>query len=67
MRKPRSAEYREAWALIEEWAACRVTCTDKPVKFGEAAGGGNPEPSRGSERVTEGVETSWQASRYLVG
>jgi len=48
-RKPRSAEYREAWDLISNWAACRETCMRSPVKVGEASGGGNPEPSSSDE------------------
>jgi hypothetical protein len=38
-RKPRSAEYRDAWQLISQWAAHRETDVTKPVKLGEAAGG----------------------------
>ena len=54
-RKPRSAEYRDAWDLILKWAVREETRVRTPVKFGEAAGGGNPEPS--SELIREGVET----------
>jgi PD-(D/E)XK endonuclease len=57
-RKPRSANYRDAWHLILQWAACEETCMRSPLKFGEASGSGNPEPSRQStEFLTEGVET----------
>ena len=35
-RKPRSAEYRDAWCLILQWAVRRETCVRSPVKFGEA-------------------------------
>jgi len=55
-RKPRSAEYREAWDLISTWAARRETRVRSPVKVGKASGGGNPEPSSG-KRAGEGVET----------
>jgi len=48
-RKPRSAEYREAWDLISNWAACEETRMRSPVKVGEASSGGNPEPSSGNE------------------
>ena len=34
-RKPRSAEYRDAWQLILQWAVCEETCIRLPVKFGE--------------------------------
>jgi hypothetical protein len=55
-RKPRSAEYRDAWQLISNWAAREETCVRSPVKVGEASSGGDPEPS--SERwLGEGVET----------
>ncbi|HKX31164.1 MAG TPA: hypothetical protein VJ302_25975 [Blastocatellia bacterium] len=45
-RKPRSAEYREAWNLILQWAVCGETHIRSPLKFGEPSGNGNPEPSR---------------------
>ena len=38
-RKPQSAEYRDAWNLISQWAASGETHLRSPVKFGEAAGG----------------------------
>jgi hypothetical protein len=44
-RKPRSADYRNAWESILQWAACRETCMRSPLKLGEASGNGNPEPS----------------------
>ena len=48
-RKPRSANYRDAWNLILQWAAHEETRDAKPAKFGEAlrryVGDGNPEPS----------------------
>jgi len=55
-RKPRSAEYRNAWELIATWAASRETLMRSPVKFGEASSGGNPEPSS-DLLIGEGVET----------
>jgi len=44
-RKPRSANYREAWDLIFHWASHEETCVRSPVKVGKASCGGNPEPS----------------------
>ncbi|GAB4463028.1 MAG: hypothetical protein OHK0029_31000 [Armatimonadaceae bacterium] len=44
-RKPRSVAYRDAWHLIERWAACRETDMCLSVEFGEAPDEGNPEPS----------------------
>jgi hypothetical protein len=44
-RKPRSAKYRDAWNLLLNWAAHEETHVATPVKFGEACGDGNPEPS----------------------
>ena len=41
-RKPRSAEYRDAWDLILHWAAHEETRVRQPVKFGEAVGGVTP-------------------------
>ena len=38
-RRPRSAEYRDAWHLILQWAAQRETFARSPVKLGEASGG----------------------------
>jgi hypothetical protein len=46
-RKPRSAEFRDAWNLIPLWAARRETCVRTPVKFGEAAGGVTPSQAPG--------------------
>ena len=37
-RRPRSADYRDAWDLISQWAVCGETCTRTPHKFGEAVG-----------------------------
>jgi hypothetical protein len=55
-RKPRSAEFREAWDLISQWAAHEETCVRIPVKVGKPCSGGNPEPSS-DQTVGEGVET----------
>ncbi|MCM8776569.1 MAG: group I intron-associated PD-(D/E)XK endonuclease [Candidatus Omnitrophica bacterium] len=53
-RKPKAADYRNAWFLIQEWALRKVTYVESPVKFGEASGNGNPEPSPlPAIRVTE--------------
>ncbi|MBI3012634.1 MAG: endonuclease [Elusimicrobia bacterium] len=37
-RKPRSADYRNAWELISQWAAQKETYARTSVKFGEASG-----------------------------
>ena len=37
-RKPKSAEYRDAWELILQWATRGETCVGSPVKVGEASG-----------------------------
>lgn len=55
-RQPRSAEYRDAWALISIWAAQKETSVRTPVKVGEASCGGDPEPSP-TFAGWEGVET----------
>jgi hypothetical protein len=55
-RRPRSADYRDAWSLILQWAVREETRVRSPLKFGEASGSGNPEPSP-NEPVREGVET----------
>ncbi len=44
-RKPSSTIFREAWECMSAWAARRVSDVSESVKFGEAANGGNPEPS----------------------
>jgi hypothetical protein len=54
-RKPQSAEYRDAWNLISQWAAGGETRLRTPVKFGEAAGG--VIPSQAPVKTGEGVET----------
>ncbi len=41
-RKPRSAEYRDAWELILHWAARRETCVRSSVKVGESVSGVTP-------------------------
>jgi hypothetical protein len=55
-RKPLSAEYRNAWELILQWAVCEETRIRSPLKLGEASGNGNPEPSL-QQSLREGVET----------
>jgi hypothetical protein len=54
-RKPQSADYRDAWNLISQWAASEETHLRSPVKFGEAAGG--VIPSQAPVETGEGVET----------
>jgi len=56
-RKPRSANYRDAWDLISNWASHEETCVRSPVKVGKASSGGNPEPSSGA---------SWRRCRDLT-
>ena len=51
-RKPRSAEYRDAWELILQWAVREETHVRLPVKFGEAASGVIPSQALNiSEKV----------------
>ena len=51
-RKPHSAEYRDAWRLILQWAVREETRVRLPVKFGEAASGVIPSQAlRVSEKV----------------
>jgi hypothetical protein len=54
-RKPRSADYRDGWNLILQWAVREETCVRSPLKFGEASGSGNPEPSSHSFKLCEKV------------
>ena len=57
-RKPHSANYRDAWDLILQWAAHGENSCVTPAKFGETSGGGDPEPSSESRQtIREGVET----------
>jgi hypothetical protein len=57
-RKPRSADYRDAWNLILHWAAQKETSARQPVKFGEAVGGVTPSQALGGRNADgEGVET----------
>jgi hypothetical protein len=56
-RKPKSADYRDAWELIVQWAAYRETCMRLPVKLGEARGGVIPSQASVSNGMEEGVET----------
>jgi len=54
-RKPRSAEYRDAWGLILQWAAREETRARRPVKFGESAGGVIPSQALKVVRLKEKV------------
>lgn len=54
-RKPRSANYRDAWNLILQWAVCEETRMRSPVKFGEAAGGVIPSQALVDENLLEKV------------
>jgi hypothetical protein len=57
-RRPKSADYRDAWELISHWAARRETYVRTPHKFGEAAGGVIPsEALEDDESNGERVET----------
>ncbi|GAA4410762.1 hypothetical protein GCM10023187_35760 [Nibrella viscosa] len=57
-RKPRSADYKDAWMLIEQRAVLKETSICTPVKLGEAVS--VVIPSQASTKVEEGVETEWQ-------
>jgi hypothetical protein len=50
-RKPRSAEYRDAWDLILQWAARKETSARLPVKLGEAASGVIPSQASHAIRL----------------
>ncbi len=53
-----SAQYRDAWELIQQWAAYGETCMRKPVKFGEAVCKVIPsQVPNGLTATGEGVET----------
>ena len=54
-RKPRSAAFRDAWELIQQWAAQRETFVRQPVKFGEAVGGVTPSQALRAVKLTEKV------------
>src|SRR5215831_21191020 len=57
-RRPKSADFRNAWNLISQWAAQRETPVRTPHKFGEAAGGVIPsEAFEDDESKRERVET----------
>ena len=56
-RKPSSANYRNAWDLVLQWAACRETGMRSPVKFGEAVRGVTPSQAPMASATGEGVET----------
>ena len=54
-RKPRSAAYRDAWALIQQWAAQKETSARQPVKLGEAVSGVIPSQALRAVRLSEKV------------
>ncbi len=54
-RKPRSAAFRDAWELIQQWAAREETHVRQPVKFGEAVGGVTPSQALRAVKLTEKV------------
>jgi hypothetical protein len=54
-RKPRSADYRDAWDSILQWAAREETRTRSPVKFGEATGGVIPSQAHAMKKACEKV------------
>ncbi|HKC75885.1 MAG TPA: group I intron-associated PD-(D/E)XK endonuclease [Chloroflexota bacterium] len=54
-RKPRSAEYCDAWELILHWAAREETCTRLPVKLGEAASRVTPSQALVAAQLLEKV------------
>ncbi len=54
-RKPRSADYRDAWELILHWAARGETHVRSPVKVGEAVGGVTPSQAPIAARLLEKV------------
>ncbi|MGH7208387.1 MAG: group I intron-associated PD-(D/E)XK endonuclease [Nitrospiraceae bacterium] len=54
-RKPRSAAFRDAWKLIQQWAAHGETYVRQPVKFGEAVGGVTPSQALRAVKPTEKV------------
>jgi hypothetical protein len=54
-RKPRSAEYRDAWDLILHWAVQKETSVRSPVKFGEATSGVTPSQALSVKLLKEKV------------
>jgi hypothetical protein len=57
-RKPRSANYRDAWELILQWAVQKEISVRIPVKVGEAVRGVIPSQALITDEVIgEGVET----------
>jgi hypothetical protein len=54
-RKPNSANYRDAWELILQWAAHGEIHMRSPVKFGEAPGGVIPSQAQMLEQISEKV------------
>ena len=56
-RKPRSAQYRNAWNLISEWAVHKATYVRFPIKLGETGDEVIPSQAPIINDVGEGVET----------
>ncbi len=56
-RKPKSATYRDAWDLINQWAAQKETFVRSSVKFGEAVSRVIPSQASNKKVFEEGVET----------
>ena len=54
-RKPRSADYRDAWELILHWAVQKETSVRSPVKFGEAGGAVIPSQALAADMLLEKV------------
>jgi hypothetical protein len=54
-RKPRSADCRDAWDLILQWAVREETHVRLPVKFGEAVGGVTPSQAPMAIKLLEKV------------
>ena len=54
-RKPRSADYRDAWKLILQWAAQKETSVRSSVKFGEAVSGVIPSQALPDLKLVEKV------------
>ena len=63
-RKPKSAEYRDAWQLIAKWATVGETRQMKLVKFGETVS--RVIPSQVPTKVGEGVETRRQVPETAI-
>ena len=54
-RKPRSADFRDAWELILQWAVQKETSVRSPVKFGEAGSGVIPSQALRANRLLKKV------------